>query len=152
MAIDLSALRSELLTNPALMPYLPLLPENDVANADVLNNHDGTNPRTVNHDNVDTGAIRGAITYDAYDGLTSAEESWLNFLCVNGEIPVNADTLQNLAGIGGTSKWATGDRSTMEPRMAALMQYQGSRAEEIRDTLGASSVTPSDVANARQLV
>jgi len=39
----------------------------------------------------------------------------------------------------------------MEPRMVALMQFTGSRAQEIKDTLGASVVTPADIRDARLL-
>jgi len=151
MAIDLQALKDEINTNPVSMPYPAFTAANDEAIADVGNNEDGSNPRTVNNDTVDSAAIRSATTFDAFDGLTASEESWLTFLTGNGEISVNSDTLANLAGIGGNSKWAVADRPTMEPRMAALMQRQGSRAEELRDTIGVSRWTPSDVANARQL-
>jgi hypothetical protein len=151
MAIDLQALKDEITLNPVAMPYPSFTPENDAAIADVLNNADGSNPRTVNNSSVDTGDIRGATTYDAFDGLTTAEKDWFTWLTQNGEIPVNDDTLVNLAGIGGTSKWAVADRPVMEPRMTALMQRIGSRAEEISDLLGKSFITPSDVANARNL-
>lgn len=151
MSFDAQALRDEFDNNPVPMPYLALIGDNDVANANIINNDDGANPRTVNNDIVDTGQIRGATTFDAFDGLTASEESWFAWLTQNGVIPVNADTLANLAGIGGTSKWATADRATMEPRMAALMQRVGSRAEEIKDLLGVSLVTPSQVSQARAL-
>ena len=108
-------------------------------------------PRTVNNDTVDTGAIRGETTYDAFNGLTAAEEAWFSWLTQNGVIPVNADTLANLAGIGGDSKWQLGDRAVMEPRMTALMQRLGSRAEELKATIGVSSWSPFDVSQARQL-
>jgi len=104
---------------------------------------------TVNHRQVDTGAIRGVTTYDAYDGLTASEEAWFSWLTQNGVIPVNDDTLVNLAGIGGTSKWAVGDRPTMEPRMTALMQFQGSRAEVLWGE--GRRVTASDVGQAANL-
>lgn len=150
MAIDLQALDTEITTDPVSMGYPAQVDSaSDVATADILNNASGANPRTVNFDNVDTGAIRGATTFDAFDGLTASEENWFSWLTQNGVIPVNADTLQNLAGVGGNSKWGVADRPVMEPRMLALMQFQGSRAQEIADTLGASSVTPVNVRDAR---
>ncbi len=151
MAIDLAALKDEIDTNPVSMPYPPFVPANDAAIADVLNNADGTNARTVPEESVESGRLRAATTFDAFDGLTASEETWFRWLTSSGEITVTDDILANLAGIGGTSKWAVADRPTMEPRMAELMQRPGSRAEEIRDVLGVGSVTPSDVANARQL-
>lgn len=151
MAVNLQVLKDEFVTNPAALPYLALDPANDAANADVVNNASGANPRTVNNDVVDTGEMRGQTTFDAFDGLVTAEQAWFEWLTANGVIPVTTDTLLQLAGIGGNSIWAVADRPVMEPRMTALMQRQGSRAEEIAETLGASVVTPSDVANARQL-
>ena len=143
--MDVVALKSEIDTNPVSMPYPAFTPANDAAIADVINNADGTNPRTVSNTTVDTGELRGATPFAAYDGLNAAEQSWYGWLSQNGVIPVNSDTLQQLAGVGGTSIWKASDRPTMEPRMLALMQRNGSRAEE----LGFTRVTPSDVANAR---
>ncbi len=151
MSIDLQALKDEIIVNPVSMPYLALDPGNDEANADVINNKDGTNPRTVNNDEVSTAKFCALTTFGAYDGLTASETSYYDMITNRETVAVTADTLANFAGIGGTSKWAAADRSTMEPLMAALMQRVGSRAEELRDTLGATTVTPSDVANARQL-
>ncbi len=151
MAIDLQALKDEFTVNPVTMPYLALTAENDLANADVINNRDGANPRTVNHDSITVADFVGATTFDSFDGLTAAETDYYNMQTNRETMAVTTDTLANWAGVGGTSIWAVGDRPTMEPRIVALMQFQGSRAEEIRDTLGVSFVTPSDVANARQL-
>ena len=136
------------------MSYLAFTDVNDVANADIINNADGTNPRTVNNGNVDTGDIRGNVTFDGYDGLVAAEQAWFSWLTQSGTIPVNDDTLQQLAGIPTStgSIWAVADRTVMNAAMTALMQEtNGSRAQELKDTLGVSSVTPSQVADARRL-
>lgn len=153
MAIDLQALKTELTTDPVTMGYLALTGANDVANADIINNHDGTKNRTVDNETVQASDIRSQTTFDAFSGLTAAEEEWLKWLTGGETVAVTADTKQNLAGLptADGSKWAAGDRATMEARMQGLFQRQGSRAEEIADTLGVSFVTPSDVANARQL-
>lgn len=151
MAIDLAALKTELETNPASMPYLALVAANDQSNADIINNSDGNNPRTLNQDTILTSQFVGGTTYAAYDGLSAAERTYYDMLVGRESIAVTPDTLANLAGIGGTSRWAVSDRPTMEPRVAALMQYTGSRAEEISDTLGASRVAPIDIADARSL-
>ena len=94
------------------------------------------------------------MTFDGYDGLVVAEQSWFGWLTQNGVIPVNAETLQQLAGIptANGSIWAAADRVAMNAAMTALMQEpNGSRAQELKSTLGVSSVTPSDVAQARNL-
>jgi len=151
--MDLQALKDELTGNPVSMPYLALTADNDVANSVVISNSDGANPRTVDNDVVDTGLIRGNTTFDGFDGLVTAEQSWFEWLTANGEIPVNAETLQQLAGIptANNSIWAASERTAMNAAMAALMQFTGSRAQEIKDTLGASAVTPTDVREARLL-
>jgi hypothetical protein len=151
MAIDLQALKDELTLDPVSMSYLALIEANDVANANIINNNDGNNPRTVNNDTILTSDLVGETTFDAYDGLTASETSYYDMITNRELIAVTPDTLVNLAGVGGTSKWQLGDRPTMEPRITALMQFQGSRAQEIKDTLGVSTVTPTDVRNARSL-
>jgi hypothetical protein len=153
MTIDLQALKNEITDNPVSISYVPFIEGNDVANAEVINNANGNNPRTVNKETVDTGDIRGNTSFDGFDGLVAAEQDWVAWLTQNGTIPVNTDTLQQLAGIptANSSIWAVAERAEMNAAMAALMQFQGSRAQELSDTLGASSVSPSDVRDARLL-
>lgn len=93
--------------------------------ADLLNAKNYTGNKEI----VSTADLRAAVTYDAFDGLTAAEESYLRFICMGESIAVNADTLKTFAAIGGSSIWATADKTVMEPRMVALMQYSASRAE-----------------------
>lgn len=153
MAIELQALKDEFTNNPVSMAYLAFDAGNDVANAEVINNSDGSNQRTVDYKTVDTGDIRGNTTFKGFDGLVTAEQAWFEWLTINGVIPVNAETLQQLAGIPTPTQsiWAVGDRTAMNAAMAALMQFQGSRAQEIEDTLGADVVSPSNVRDARLL-
>ncbi len=151
MAIDLQALKDEISINPAGLPYLAFNDQNDAANADVINNAGGANPRTVDNDEINASDFVAETTFASYDGLTASETAYYDMIVSRERIAVTADTKANWAGLGGTSIWAVADKPTMEPRITALMQRQGSRAEEIRDTLGASYVTPSDVANARNL-
>ncbi len=150
MAIDLAALKTELQTDPVGLGYV-FDEANDASNADILNNANGDKPRTVDNNDIAASDFVAQTTFDAYDGLTAAETAYYDMLVSRERIAVTADTKANLAGIGGTSRWATADRPTMEPRVTALMQRTGSRAEELRDTLGVSLVTPSQVAQARQL-
>lgn len=151
--IDLQALKDEITNNPVSMAYLAWTEANDVANAHVISNFDGSNPRTVNRDTVDTGLIRSSVSFEGFDGLVAAEQAWFEWLTASGEITVNDETLQLLAGIptANGAIWAASDRAAMNAAMAALMQFQGSRAEEIADVLGASNVQPVDVRNAREL-
>ena len=155
MAIDLQALADEYTVNPVSMPYLAFTTENSVDNADIINNADGANPRTVKYHDVSTGDIRATVTLEGFDGLVTVNQAYLEWLTGGGSggadsgagLLVNAEILQNLAGvpIPSDSIWAAADRDEMNAAMAALMQYEGSRAQEIEDVLGVSVVTPSDV-------
>jgi len=102
--------------------------------ADLINNASGANPRTVNFEHVDTGDIRSDVEFDWFDGLVTAEQAWFEWLTQNGVVKVNAHMLQQLAGIpttGSNSIWAAADRTAANAAMAALMQFQGSRAQEL---------------------
>ena len=150
---DLQAIKDEVTNNPVSLPYLAMTEANAVANAEVINNSDGNNPRTVNNTEVNTGDIRGNVTFDAFDGLVTAEQAWLEWLTTNGVIPVTADTLQQLAGVptANQSIWATGDRTEMNAAMDALMRFQGSRAQEIESSIGVSVVSPAEMRDAANL-
>lgn len=146
---QVQALKNELVNDPVPMNYQGGGTDHTFDAVDSAIISDPTADRTVNETNVDTGDIRGVTTFDAFQGLTAAEEAWFAWLTQNGAIPVNDDTLANLAGIGGTSKWAAGNRSEMEPRMVALMQRTGSRADELFGI--GSNITPSHIAAAVSL-
>ena len=130
MAVDLQALRTELDTDPLTYGYSTLT---DGDAADAMNNMDDAHGRTVNNDDVDTGLIRGSISYDAFQGLATAEEAWFKWLTANGVIPVTADSLQQLAGIptANDAIWAVADRTEANAAMAALMTRVASRAIEL---------------------
>ena len=153
MAINLQALKDEITNNTESLPYPPFIAANDAAVADVGNNISNVAPRTVNQNAVDTGLIRGSIRKVAFQGLVTSEEEWFKWLTVNGSIPVTDDTLQELAGIpvAGDSIWSVGTRDEANAAMAKLMQRIGSRAEELKDIIGVSSWTPSNIADARTL-
>jgi len=101
--------------------------------ADLINNAGGTTPRTVTRDHVDTGDIRSSLEFDAFDGLVTAEQAWFEWLTANGSIAINDHMLQQLAGIptADDSIWALQERAVANAAMAALMQFQGGRAEEL---------------------
>ena len=84
--------------------------------------------------------------FDALQSGQNPEREWLQWLTSSLTVPVNAGTLSALAGIGGTSLWAQNDRTTMEAAMTALMQFQGSRAQELWGEN--KTVTASDVGRA----
>lgn len=87
----------------------------------------------INNASVDTGQIRAAVTFAAFDGLVTASRQWFDWLTANGFISVNAHLLQSLAGIPTAtgSIWALADRTAMNAAMESLMRKFGSRAEEL---------------------
>lgn len=161
-AAQIAILRTELQTDPRGYGYnFTVRNDSDMA-ARINAKRDGTNPPTaptadggvaggaIKFDNatVDTGAIRAAITKAAYDGLTTGDRAFLNWLTSAGNLTVGADLLQSLAGIPTTngSIWSTGTRTAMNAAMESLLRRFGSRAEE---KFGRGvSVTIDDVAMA----
>ena len=123
----LTELKAELDTDPAGIGYAGLgwPSSGDQEIADALNNP----AFTVNHTEVSTKDMKAQTPFDALDGLAASEESYYTWLTGGETISVTTELLQDWAGVGGTSRWAVADRSLMEPRMVALMQFTGSRAE-----------------------
>lgn len=124
------ALAAEINNDPLAIGYkVGGVWKSDQEIADLLNSR--TPGYTVNRVTVKSSDIRSLTTFEAFDGLTVAEEAWFRWLTSGEEVAVTTDTLLNLAGIGGDSKWATADEATMEPRMQGLMQFTGSRSESL---------------------
>lgn len=101
---QLQALKTELTTDPRSYGYAAdLASGNDAGLVNKLNlartGSNGGPLIRLNNAAVDTGAIRAAITKAAYDGLTTGDRTWMNWLTGAGTIVVNIDNLQTLAGI-----------------------------------------------------
>ena len=111
MAIHLQALKTEFETNPVSMAYPAFTAINDAANADVINNAGGSNPRTVNNDTVEISEVKAATTNAAFTGLVSAQEAYWVWLTDSPQIHVNDETLQQLAGVPivNGSIWSSGN-------------------------------------------
>jgi len=145
----LQALKDEIDNDPVSIG-LDFATQGDVEIADILNNEDGTKPRTVNHRTASTSEIRSSITFAGHQGLAAAQTGWFEWLTANGEIIVNGEMLQQLGGIptANNSIWAAPDRVVMNAAMTAVMQFEGSRGQELWDR---NVITPSEVAFARSL-
>ena len=164
---QLTTLKTEFTTDPRGYGYSTYWTSGqDNVLADMIDTvRDGTNPPTnptaaggnadghitVNYPSVDTGSIRAAVTFSAYQGLVTSTQSWLNWLTNSGNVAVNANVLQQLAGIptANGSIWATADRTAMNAAMAALLRRFGSRAEELFGF--GVVVTANDVSACRQV-
>jgi len=53
----------------------------------IINNADGANPRTVTRDRISSGDIRSDILFEAFQGLATAQESWLVWLTSGSSEP-----------------------------------------------------------------
>lgn len=151
---QLQTLKTELTNDPRGYGYAAdLAVGNDsglVAKLDLA--RDGTNGGPairMNNLTADTGAIRAAITKAAYDGLVTADRTWINWLTSAGLITVGPDNLQTLAGIpiATGSIWSTGTRVAMNAAMETILRRTGCRAEELFGVI----VTETDVIAAKKL-
>ena len=127
------ALKDEIENDPETLAYKNSAASGDWKDDQVIADIINTQDRSVNNQDVDTGDIRGSVTFDAFDGLSPAEQAWFQWLTQNGVIPVNDETLQQLAGIPTAtgSIWQAADRTAANAAMTAIMQFTGSRAEEL---------------------
>jgi len=148
MALDatqLAALKTELTTDPLSLGY-GSDHSTDAADADLLN----ARTFVVNKASVPCSSIRAAVPYDEYDGLSIDEQEWIRWLTNDGgDLAVTAEVVARLtktSAQGGI--WAVADTDA-PAAILALIQRPGSRAEVL---FGLNVyVTPSDVANARNL-
>lgn len=123
---SIAALASEINTDPLAIGYKTgQVWKGDDVIAGLMN----VKNRTLNRSHIKSSDVRSQTPYAAFDGLTAGEEAWLQWMTQGEEIAVTADSLANLAGIGGTSKWVAANRAVMDARMVSLMQYTGSRGE-----------------------
>jgi hypothetical protein len=160
MPLTLVALKSELQNDPRGYEYNAVARNDSDMLTKINAKRDGTNAPSnptagggsadgsikINNVSVDTGTIRAAITKAAYDGLTTGDRSWLNWLSGSGSITVTTDLLQTLAGIPTStgSVWAVSSRTAMNAAMDTLLRKFASRSEE----LFGQQVTLTDIGNA----
>jgi hypothetical protein len=134
MGFTLQELHDEIENDPDGLGYKNLdgtwKSDNTIYN--IGNNIDGLTPYVVNRATVPVWKIRSVTTFDAFDGLTAAEADWFAWLTGTDEITPEDHLLADLVGIGGTSRWATGERSQMEAALQPIFQKNnGSRFEKL---------------------
>jgi hypothetical protein len=143
---DLVALKAELTNDPKTLG-LTLIPADDVANADKLNL---VRPELqIDREAIPTTEIFLQIDRDEYAALGSADRQWLNGVSQGGTINPRSggevrEGLLQLFGAG------TETRANLQ----AILTENASRIEQMfKEGLleQGGNVTPSDVANARQV-
>lgn len=128
---DLAELKSEVTTDPNGYGYDPA---NTTLVLEIINQIRAT--ITIEKERISSAHVRGSTTFEAYDGLLVDRQEWLRWMTgSNGfqeeNLDVTADLKLQLAGIGGQSLWAVGERAAMEAAMLALINRDGTRAEEL---------------------
>jgi len=134
---DLLALKNEVTLDPLTLGYVPDITQEGVL--DVINLTRQT--ITVSKPAISAAVVRSAVTLEAYDNLLADRQEWLRWITgsngVNEEsLIVTQDLRDRLTGVlggsvTGDSIWAAADEDIMEPIMLALIDIDGSRAEQL---------------------
>lgn len=133
---DLATLKNEVLTDPNAYGYVP-----ESTQAGVLDIINLKRPSiTVSKPYISPTDVRSTTTYGAYNNLAIDEQEWLRWITADTSglenLKVTQDLRDRLTGaLGGSqtgdSIWAAANDDDMEPAMLALIDIDGSRAEEL---------------------
>jgi len=132
-SVDLLALKNEVYDDPNIYGYNPDSTYIGVLNIINLKRDD----ITVSNQTIPAISIKDETYFDAYDHLGIDEQEWLVWKTdTDSPIKVTQDLRDRLTGtLGGGSTgdsiWAAADDDVMEPAMLALIDVDGSRAEEL---------------------
>lgn len=141
---DLLALKAELTNDPADLGLTTAV-EDDEANANKLNLVRET--ISVRKRTVASSCLFNAIDPLEYQALSSQQQKWMDTLLSLGQFDPFIDT-----GTVSGLRAVFAQNSTSRPEIEALILQSGSRIEQLFQAGTVSelrSVTPSDVANAR---
>lgn len=127
---DLLALKTEVNTDPQSYGYVPENTQDGVL--DIVNLKRAA--ITVSKPRISSDDVKNLTTYDAFEGLLTPEENWLQWRTASAQtgvddLMVTPDLREKL--VGPDSIWAAADDDAMEPLMLALIDVDGSRAEEL---------------------
>lgn len=135
--VDIDALWIEVSTDPLTLGYDQGITQDGIL--DIINLTRAT--ITVSKQKISASDVRGATTKSAYDGLLADEQGWLEWQTgTNGfgeeNLTVTADMRLQLTGETGggasnSSIWSVPTRAAMEAAMLALLDVDGSRAEQL---------------------
>lgn len=131
---DLLALKNEVNSDPLALGYNAVSGDTGLV-LDTINAKDAQ--FTASKPVISPADVRSTCTYDAYNALSIDEQEWIRWMTGNGgdeQLPVTADLrlqLTDAEGNGTNSIWAAGDRTAMNAAMLALIDVDGSRAEDL---------------------
>ena len=133
---DLLALKTEVNTDPMAYGYVPS--DTYAGVLDIINLKRAE--ITVSKPKISASLVRAGTTLIAYDALLADKQEWLRWMTGSGgfdaeDMTVTDDLREALAGqTGGSlenSIWSAGARTEMEQVMLALIDVEGSRAEQL---------------------
>ena len=128
---DLLALKNEINIDPNAYGYVP---EDTNLVLDILALK--RTEITVSRPTLQAVEIISVAYFAAYNGLAIDEQEWLRWITSIETIQVTQDVRDRFTGVlggslTGDSIWSAGTDDTMEPIMIALIDIDGSRAEEL---------------------
>lgn len=128
---DLLALKTEVNTDPNAYGYVPS--DTYAGVLDIINIKRAE--ITVSKPKISSALVRSAATFDAYNSLSIDEQEWIRWMTGSGgfdgeSLVVTADLRTRLTGPDALSIWDIGNRVEMNTAMLALIDVDGSRAEE----------------------
>lgn len=129
---DLLALKTEVNTDPMGYGYVPSDTYDGVLNIINLKRAE----ITVSKPKISAALVRSATTFDAYNSLSIDEQEWIRWMTGSSgfddeSLVVTADLRTRLTGPDSASIWDIGNRAVMNAAMLALIDVDGSRAEEL---------------------
>lgn len=145
---DLQALKDELTNDPKSFGYPGLTAENDVPNANMLNDYREVGTVNIDRESIPSSEIAKAMDRDEYIQASLADRQWIDLVLQ----PDFVDTSPGEVRTGLLQIFVAG--SNTRTNVQGLLTVGGSRVEELHQdgTLEEGGVvTPSDVARARQL-
>lgn len=134
MAINLTALKAEITTDPLTRGYSGMSDDAIAASLAVPN-------RQADREALDSGTLVASIVSADYVGLTANQKDYVRLVAMATSVPLTAALKSELGAIFPAG-------STTRANLIALQKRPGTRAEELN--LGGQP-TASDVANAKRL-
>ena len=151
----LSELRTELDTDPtgalaaAGLPIPVTLTDDHALAAATLNDRaDPSGSSTIDHNQISSRDVRGAVVPSDYQSLNISEAEWMAWVSGIETIAITSDVKSALTTSTGEGIWQVGNTATMSA-LLALIEFTGSRIEVLFGE--GIRITASDVANALRL-
>lgn len=142
-------LKAEIVNDPAGLGYKKAMTANDWLLDNTMVNLINQKTTTLTREKIKSTEIRALIGFEDYIALDVDQRDWIKFFVIgDADLTLNIETIKQLsltASSGGIWK----DNSTMPEKIIGLLQYVGSRAQQLwgQETV----ITESDISRAFKL-